>query len=243
MDQHEEFLEEVTDEEVKVVPPAPVAVVAPLNVEVPEIPDNPESPSPQPSLVSSGGSSPVAAGGPSPVSSGRSSPVAAGGPSPVALPPGSPVGGATSFMGFYTLADLTELEQWTVESRAARANPNSRIEEPDVSPNLKIFLRYEYGTQWEVRLIRASGEVLIDQLKAFLAGYNQLTSFNRRQWLRLFPAWTAQEGGISWGHSPTRAASGKSRASSPPWGRRSFSANGPFLLSCARLCGKKIGFA
>ena len=177
MDQYEEFFEEVSDEEVQVVQPAPVAVVAPLNVEVLETPDYPESPSPQPSPVSSGGSSPVAAGGPSPVVS----------------PPGSPLGVATSFMGFYTHDDLTELEQWTVDYRAARANPTSRIEEPDVSPNLKTFLRYVYGTQWEVKLIRESGEVLIEQLKAYLAGYNQLNSFNRRQWLRLFPAWTAQE--------------------------------------------------
>ena len=177
MDQYEEFYEEVSDEEVQVVPPAPVAVVVPLNVEVLEIPDNSESPSPQPSPVSSGGSSPIAAGG----------------PSPVASPPGSPLGVATAFMGFYTNDDLTELEQWAVDSRAARANPTSRIEEPDVSPNLKTFLRYVYGTQWEVKLIRESGEVLIEQLKAYLAGYNQLTSFNRRQWLRLFPAWTAQE--------------------------------------------------
>ena len=177
MDQYEEFYEEVLDEEVQVVPPAPVAVVSPLNVEVPEIPGNPESPSPQPSPVSSDGSSTVAAGG----------------PSPIASPPGSPVGDATSFMGFYTLDDLTELEQKTVDSRAARANPASRIEEPDVSPNLKTFLRYVYGTQWEVKLIRESGEVLLEQLKAYLAGYNQLISFNRQQWLRLFPAWTAQE--------------------------------------------------
>ena len=181
MGQNEDFYEEVSDEEVAVVQPAPVPVVGPLNVEVPEIPDNPESPSPQPSLVSSDGSSTVAAGIASPPGS------------PVASPPGSPVGNATSFMGFYTLDDLTELEQWTVISRAARTNPASRIEEPDVSPNLKTFLRYVYGTQWEVKLIRESGEVLIEQPKSDLAGYNQLTSFNRRQWLQLFPAWTAQE--------------------------------------------------
>ena len=64
MDQYEDFHKESSDEEVQVVPPAPVAVVEPLKVEVPEIPDNPESPSPQPSPISSGGSSPVAVGGP-----------------------------------------------------------------------------------------------------------------------------------------------------------------------------------
>ena len=182
MDQYEEFYEEVSDEEVQVVPPTPVAVVGPLNVEVPEIPDNPESLSLQPSPVSSGGSSPVAAGGTAPVVS-----------PPIVSPAESPVRDATSFMGFYTHDDLTEVEQTTVDARAARADPTNRIEEPDVSPNLKVFLRYVYGTQWEVKLIRESGEVLIEQLKAYSAGYNQLTSFNRRQWLRLFHATTAQE--------------------------------------------------
>ena len=93
MDQYEEFYEKVSDEEVQVFSPAPVAVVGPLNVEGPKIPDNPESPSPQPSPVSSGGPSPVAAGGPPPVVS----------------PPGSPVGDATSFMGFYTHDGLTDV--------------------------------------------------------------------------------------------------------------------------------------
>ena len=183
MEQPEEFFEENSDEEVQVV--LPVVQVEPLNVEVAEIPDNPESPSPQPSPVSLH---------PSPASSGGSpqhSPLI-GGP-PVPPPPSSPREDFTSFMGFYTYDDLTELEQWTVDARAARADPASRIEEPEVSPNLKVFLRYVYGTQWEVKLVRESGEVLIEQLRAYLAGYNQLTSFNRRQWLRLFPAWTAQE--------------------------------------------------
>ena len=80
-----------------------------------------------------------------------------------------------------------------MDGRAARTNPAARIEEPEVSPNLKVFLRFTLGAQWEVKLIRESGEVLIEQLRAYLAGNNQLTSFNCRQWLRLFPAWTAQE--------------------------------------------------
>ena len=183
MEQPEEFFEENSDEEVQVVLPA--VQVEPLNVEVAEIPDNPESPSPQPSPVSPH---------PSPASSDGSSqhsPLVGEPPAPP--PPSSPREDFTSFMGFYTYDDLTELEQWSVDARAARADPASRIEEPEVSPNLKVFLRYVYGTQWEVKLVRESGEVPIDQLRAYLAGYNPLTSFNRRQWLRLFPAWTAQE--------------------------------------------------
>ena len=177
MEQPEEFFEEKSDEEIQVVLPA--VQVEPLNVEVAEIPDNPESPSPQPSPVSSGGSSP------------QHSPLV-GGP-PVPPPPSSPREDSSSFMNFYTYEDLSELEQWTVGARAARGDPAARIEEPEVSYNLKIFLTYVYGRQWEINLLRESGEVLIEQMKSYLAGYNQLTSFNRRQWLRLFPAWTAQE--------------------------------------------------
>ena len=184
MDHQEEFFEESSDEEVKVVLPA--VQVEPLNVEVAEIPDNPESPSPQPSPV---------VPQPSPASSGGASPQHSpllGGP-PMPPPPSCPREDSTSFMNFYTYTDLDELKQWAVGARAARRDPAARIEEPEVSYNLKIFLKYVYGMQWEIKLLRESGDVLIEQMKAYLAGYNQLTGFNRRQWLRLFPAWTAQE--------------------------------------------------
>ena len=184
MDHQEEFFEESSDEEVQVVLPA--VQVDPLNVEVAEIPDNSESPSPQPSPV---------VPQPSPSSSGGASPQHSpllGGP-PMPPPPSSPREISASFMNFYTYSDLEELKQWAVGARAARRDPTARIEEPEVSYNLKIFLTYVYGRQWEIKLLRESGDVLIEQMKAYLAGYNQLTGFNRRQWLRLFPAWTAQE--------------------------------------------------
>ena len=177
----EEFVEESSDEEVQVV--LPVVQVDPLNVEVAGMPDNPESPSPQPDSPQ-----------PSPASSGGSpqhSPLVGGPPMPP--PPSSPREDSAFFMNFYTYEDLAELKQWAVGARAARRDPVARIEEPEVSYNLKIFLKYVYGMQWEIKLLRESGDVLIEQMKAYLAGYNQLTGFNRRQWLRLFPAWTAQE--------------------------------------------------
>ena len=125
---------------------------------------------------------------------------------PVPSPPqGSPVGDATPFMGSYTHDDVVDLEQWTVDPGAVRTNPATRIEEPEVSPNLKVLLRFTLGAQWEVKLVRESGEVLKEQLRAYLAGYNQLTSFNRRQWLRLLPAWTAQDCGRLRGNLGPRA--------------------------------------
>ena len=173
----EEFIEASSDEEVEVV--LPVVQVEPLNVEVAGIPGNPESPSPQPDSPH-----------PSPASP-QHSPLIGGPPMPP--PPSSPREISASFMNFYTYSDLEELKQWAVGARAARRDPTARIEEPEVSYNLKIFLTYVYGRQWEIKLLRESGDVLIEQMKAYLAGYNQLTGFNRRQWLRLFPAWTAQE--------------------------------------------------
>ena len=92
-------------------------------------------------------------------------------------------------MGVYTHDDVIDFEQWTVDARAARANPA----DSQISPNLKVFFRFTLGAQGEMKLVRESGEDLIEQLRAYLAGYKQLTSFNRLQWLRLVPAWTAQE--------------------------------------------------
>ena len=174
MDQYEEYFKEVSEDEVEVGQQEEVVgVVAPMPIEIPEevqvapLAANPQSPSPCLPTPS------------------------AEVPSP---PQGSPVGDATSFMGFYTHDDLVDLEQWTVDARAARTNPTTRIEELlPVSPNVKTFLTHTLGAQSEAKLVRESGEVLIEQLRAYLAGYNQLTSSNRRQWLRLFPAWTAQE--------------------------------------------------
>ena len=143
----------------------PLPVEIPLEVQVVTPADNPQSPSPSPQT-------------PAP---------------PVRSPPqGSPVGDATSFMGFYT-HDVVDLEQWTVDARATRANPAARIEDPEGSPKLKTFLWYTSGAQWEIKLVRESGEVLIEQLRPYLAVYNQLTSFNHRQLLRLFSAWTVSE--------------------------------------------------
>ena len=168
MESEDDFHEEVSDqkEEAPVDPPVPVAAVAPLNVKVLEIRDIPESPSPEPSPAAS----------------------------PPGSPPALPLGDLPSFIGFYTSGDLTELEQWAVDARAARNQPKLPVEEPEISHNLEVFLKFTLGPQWELALLYQSGEFLLDQLRAYLVGYNQLTSFNRRQWLRLFPAWTVQEG-------------------------------------------------
>ena len=183
--ENEDYFEELSDQEVEVgqqevvvgvVAPQPINI--PLEVQV--VPaDNPESPSP------------------SPPSSPEPSPAA----SPAASPPASPglgslqpqFGDAPTFMGFFSADDITELEQWAVDAQSLRGTPDLRLEEPEISADFKTFLKFVWGHQWELKFIQPAGEVLICKLRAYLAGYNLLTSFNRRKWLRLFPAWTVQE--------------------------------------------------
>ena len=168
--QYEELFDENSDNEVEVEHEefvvrvvAPQPINIPLEVVVPGVADNPESPSPSPP------------------------------PSPAPESPQPQFGDAPSFKGFFNSDDLIDLEQWAVDAQSLRGTPDLRLEEPEISLNFKTFLKYTWGPQWELKFIQLSGEVLICQLRAYLASYNLLTSFNRRQWLRLFPAWTVQE--------------------------------------------------
>ena len=125
---HEDFFEEISEDEVEVeqqeevvgiVAPLPAAIL--LEVQLAPPADNPQSPSVSPQTPS---------------------------PQVLSPPQGATVGDATSFMGFYTHDDVVDLEQWTVDLMAAQINPAIRIAEPDVSPNLKTFLRFVLGAQW-----------------------------------------------------------------------------------------------
>ena len=122
--QYEEFFEvnsdnelEVEHEEVVVGVVAPQPINIPSEVVVPGVADNPESPSPFPP------------------------------PSPGQESPQPQFGEASSFMVFFTSDDLIDLEQRAVDAQSLRGTPDLRLEEPEVSPNLKIFLKYTWGPQ------------------------------------------------------------------------------------------------
>ena len=113
-----------------------------------------------------------------------------GSPSPVF---GVPEGDASTFMGFYSLDDLVDLEEWARWSRELRGTADYVMVEPGISDNLRLFLRYTEGSQWQCKLVHTSGEVILFQLRVYLKGFELLTPFNRRQWVRLFSAWTLSE--------------------------------------------------
>ena len=96
-------------------------------------------------------------------------------------------------MGFFTTDGVANSEQWALEPKVVRNSPVLRVEEPDISWNMKGFLRVTLDAQWEAALVHQSGDVLLEQMMAYLAGYKEMTSFNGRQSLRLLPAWTATE--------------------------------------------------
>ena len=104
-----------------------------------------------------------------------------------------PVGGASNFMGFHSADDIDDLEYWASRSPDLRRVSGSFAEERDISDNLKLFLNYTMGPQWQFKLIHSAGEVLIFQLRAYLRVCELLTPFNCRQRLRLFAAWTVSE--------------------------------------------------
>ena len=104
-----------------------------------------------------------------------------------------PEGDASTFMGFYSLDDLVDLEEWARRSRELRGTEDYIMIDPMIYDNLKLFLKYTVGAQWQYKLIHLSGEVLLFQLRAYLKGFELLTPFNRRHWVRLFSAWTLSE--------------------------------------------------
>ena len=105
----------------------------------------------------------------------------------------APEGDASTFMGFYSLDDIIDLEEWARRSRELRGTADYVMVEPGISDNLRLFLRYTEGSQWQYKLVHPSGEVLLFQLRAYLKGFELLTPFCRRQWVRLFWAWTLSE--------------------------------------------------
>ena len=68
--------------------------------------------------------------------------------SPEPSPPSSPEpvfefpeGDASTFVGFYSLDDLVDLEEWARRSRELRGTQDYIMVEPMISDNLRLFLK------------------------------------------------------------------------------------------------------
>ena len=104
------------------------------------------------------------------------------------------LGYALSFVGVFRSDDLIDLDQWVVDAQSLWGTPDLRLEELEIMANLKTLLMFSWGHQSENKPNQPAREAFNCKMRAYLAGYNLLTRFKRRQWLRLFPAWTAEEG-------------------------------------------------
>ena len=67
-----------------------------------------------------------------------------GSPSPVFE---EPEGDASTFMGFCSLDDIVDLENWARRSRGFRGTEDNVMVEPEISENLRFFLKYTHGVQ------------------------------------------------------------------------------------------------
>ena len=85
--------------------------------------------------------------------------------SPEPSPPSSPEpvfefpeGDASTFMGFYSLDDIVDLEEWARRSRELRGTADYVMVYPGISDNLRLFLRYTERSQWQHKLVHPSGK-------------------------------------------------------------------------------------
>ena len=91
---------------------------------------------------------------------------AQGSPEPPEPSPGSPspvfeepAGDASTFMGFYSLDDLVDLEDWARRSRELRGTADYVMMEPGNSNRLRLFLKYTEGAQGQYKLAHPSVEI------------------------------------------------------------------------------------
>ena len=109
--------------------------------------------------------------------------------SPPVLPPPIPVGelapvwdlpdDGTNFFNYFTRAEVLELKNWAVETRARINEENYVVESPIVSQSFWAFLQHFHGQQWEVKFLQPAARPLFDQMLAFIAGYSRLTSLKK----------------------------------------------------------------
>ena len=98
-----------------------------------------------------------------------------------------------TFMDLYDWGDVTRLERWVEDNRGTRGVRGYMVGRPPLSDAFASFLLQQYGRAWESRLLAGQGEVLLFQLRCLILGYSRLTSFQRGQFRRLWPAWTNSE--------------------------------------------------
>ena len=98
----------------------------------------------------------------------------------------------TNFINCYSRADVLELKEWSITTRQRQNEEGYVVEEPILSQNFIAFLVEYHGTQWEVKLSRATAEPLFAQMLAYIAGYARLISHNKRIFRQWFGTWSAE---------------------------------------------------
>ena len=98
-----------------------------------------------------------------------------------------------TFMDLYDWGDVRRLEGWVETNRDTRGVRGYMVVRAPISDAFASFLLQLYERPWESRLLAGQGEVLLFQLRSYILGYSRLTTYQRGQFRRLWPAWTNEE--------------------------------------------------
>ena len=101
--------------------------------------------------------------------------------------------GEQSFLSLFNRRDVDRLENWASLSRSMRGSPGFALSGAPIPNAFVSFLRANLGARWEGTLLSPLGELVLCQLRAYIDGFCQLTSFERGQWVRLYQLWTREE--------------------------------------------------
>ena len=104
-------------------------------------------------------------------------------PSPVAGDNGS-----GNFLGLFYRVNVEVLEEWTNLTIFMMDSFGFSVEEPEITRNFRDFLLIMYGNNWKKQILRYT-TMVIEQLKALITGFCNLTNYQKTQWAERFDSW------------------------------------------------------
>ena len=99
----------------------------------------------------------------------------------------------TNFGNYFTRADVLDLKDWAIETRARIGEEGYVVEAAPVSQSFRAFIQNFHGQQWEVKFLKPAAIPLLEQMLAYIAGYARLTSWNKSLFRLYFADWSFAE--------------------------------------------------
>ena len=98
-----------------------------------------------------------------------------------------------TFMDIYDWGEVRRLQDWVERTRWTRGYRSFMVGAAPISERFASLLLQLFGRQWEAKLQGPQGDLLLFKLRSYILGYSRLTTYQRSQFRRLWPAWTNSE--------------------------------------------------